>query len=122
ITLASPKPQILRPVLINETLRFDNLRLQPMFEKALREASFVSTRGGEEPKIVFIDADEMSQAVRPSGSYKVVNDVLTVSLVLVRDNKLVGEEIVIGGNASDPERLVRSLVEKIQEASTAFNE
>ncbi|QQS40521.1 MAG: caspase family protein [Acidobacteriota bacterium] len=120
ITLSSPKPQILRPVLINESLRFDNLRLQPMFEKALREASYVSARGGEEPKIVFIDADEMSQAVRPSGSYRVLNGVLTVSLVLVRDNQLVGEEIVIDGEASDPERLVRSLVEKIQEASMTF--
>ncbi|MCO6511718.1 MAG: caspase family protein, partial [Aridibacter famidurans] len=112
ITLASPKPQILRPVLINETLRFDNLRLQPMFEKALREASFVSTRGGEEPKIVFIDADEMSQAVRPSGTYSIQNGELNLRMVLVRGNRRLGEEILVDGKEED----IRSVIESALEA------
>ena len=82
-----------------------------MLTSALREVSFVSARGSNEAPLVFIDAAEMSGAIRPSGSYKVENGVLTIRIVLVRDKQLVGEEIVVSGKVKEAEELIGRLVE-----------
>ncbi|HUF05615.1 MAG TPA: caspase family protein [Aridibacter sp.] len=111
IRLSSPKPQILRPSLQNEKLRFDNLRLEQLLSRKLRELSYVSVRGRTEAPLVFVDAGEMSDAIRPSGSYTSENGVLTIRLVLVRNNELVGEEITASGSSDDPAQVIDSLLD-----------
>ena len=116
INLSSPKPIILNPNLQNETLRFDNLRLTAILRNELRNRSFVETRGANSP-IVFIEADEMIDAVSPSGGYKVDGENLTITVVLVKNNKLFGKELTVAGNVGEKEMLVKKLVAEIIKAT-----
>ena len=113
IRLASPKPLILRPNLQNETLRFDNLKLSQTLTKALREKSFVSKRGNSTAPLVFVDVEEMADAITPSGTYRIDGDEIIFKLVLVRNNKRYGQEINIAGKSAEKEKLISQLVEEI---------
>ncbi|HUF02690.1 MAG TPA: hypothetical protein VMM38_00790, partial [Aridibacter sp.] len=118
IRLSSPKPQILLPRMINELKGFDDLRLESRLEKALRDASFVSARGGDEARLVYIEAAEMVDAIRPSGLYKVDNGKLVVNVVLVRNNEQFGEKIILEGSPDESEEMMERLVEEIVRQST----
>ena len=100
IDLSNPKPVVLRPNLRNAKLRFDDLKLTQKLAAELREASFVNTRG-EPSKIVFVEADEMTDAILPTGDYTVEGDKLTISVILVRNNATFGREITVTGSASN---------------------
>jgi WD40 repeat protein len=112
ITLATPIPLVLRPRLTNPKLRFDNLGLEKIFRAELRKASFVSARG-DTAKIVFVESDEMPDAVMPSGDYTVDGETLTINLVLVKNSQPYGKEIVVSGKVADKEALIRQLIEHI---------
>ena len=116
INLSNPKPIILNPNLQNEALRFDNLKLTTILRNELRNRSFVQTRGENSP-IVFIEADEMLDAVTPSGAYKIDGETLTITIVLVKNNKLSGEEIKISGNVGEKEKLIKQVSDEIIKAA-----
>lgn len=115
IVLSNPKPLILRPNLQNEKLRFDNLKLTPLLRAELRNIGHAAIRGGESP-IVFVEADEMHDAVMPSGGYVVEGEELTITVVLVRNNDQVGNEIKVTGKLSDKEQVIRKLLQEIVRA------
>lgn len=112
ISLASPLPLILRPTLQNERLRYDNLRLTSLMRQGLRDANYVRARGGQ-ASIVFVDADEMTDAITPSGAYTVEGESLKISVVLVRNNNPVGQEITVTGKVIEKEQLVKQVVAAI---------
>ncbi|MEZ5426935.1 MAG: caspase family protein [Pyrinomonadaceae bacterium] len=109
IALAGRKPLILRPNLQNEKLVIDDLNLTPLFRRELREASF-SEEGGA---MVFVDADEMPDAITPRGVYQVEGGILKIRVVLAKNNKLLGREIAVSGKESEKEELIKRLVEEI---------
>ncbi|MCA1557698.1 MAG: caspase family protein, partial [Acidobacteria bacterium] len=90
IPLAQVRPLVLRPILINSEQGFDDLELMTALKGRLQEESYAASRGrGGAPVGVYIDSDEMPGAVRPSGTYVVTNDKVTVTLNLIRDGKKV---------------------------------
>jgi hypothetical protein len=113
--LAYPVPLVLRPRLTNPKLRYDDLGLEKIFRAELRRASFVAA--GTTPKLMFVESDEMPDAYLPSGDYSVDGESLTVNLVLVRNGRPAGPEIVVRGTVSDKEALMRRLIEQVVEAS-----
>lgn len=115
ISLAAPKPIILRPNLRNAALRFDNLKLTQMMTEQLREISYARTRGAAN-QIVFVEAEEMTDAVLPSGDYSIEGDRLKISVILVKNNALLGKEIIVTGHASEAEQIIKQLVEAITQS------
>ncbi len=118
IRLESPKPLILRPALQNVGLKFDNLRLSSLLRAELRNVGFVQARGSA--PIVFVDAEEMPDAITPAGDYTVNGEELSISVVLVRNNQRVGNEIRVNGKPSEMDALVKELVAKITSAASSL--
>lgn len=81
-----------------------------MMTGQLRQANYVQTRG-EPSRIVFVEVDEMTDAIPPVGDYTIEGDSLKVSVVLVKNNAQVGKEITVTGKASEPEKVVKQFVE-----------
>jgi len=115
ISLSNPKPLILRPNLRNTALRFDDLKLTQMMTKQLREISFASGRG-EASQIVFVEAEEMTDAFQPVGDYTIEGDTLKISVILVKNNKPVGKEITVDGKVDEKEIVISRLVEAVMRA------
>jgi WD40 repeat protein len=117
IRLSQVKPLILRPRLQNKELDYDNLKLEPQLRQALREASFVAARGERESALVFVDADEKTDAVTPSGSYVVEGDKVKVTVRLIRNDKPVAT-VTAEGNKNDKEGLIRQIIQSITQSSS----
>lgn len=113
IALSNPKPIVLRPNLRNGALRFDNLKLSAITSAQLREISYVKSRGAAQSPIVFVEADEMTDAVLPVGDYTIEGDTLKISVILVKNNQPIGKEIVVTGKTNEPEKVIKQLVEAI---------
>jgi hypothetical protein len=112
IPLAKLRPLVLRPSLQNREEGFDTLGLERLLREHLRVKSYesVQARRGEQTS-VFVDADELPGAIRPSGNYTVEGDRITVSLNLIRDRERVAN-FLVEGDTSDLE----GLMEKIRQA------
>jgi hypothetical protein len=115
INLSNAKPIILRPSLQNKEQDYDDLDLTRDLQKQLREANFVTVRGDSSP-LVFVDADEMVDAVKPSGSYIVKGDKITVTIRLIR-NKTPFKTLTVEGNLSDREKVLDEIIKQITETS-----
>jgi hypothetical protein len=109
IPLASVKPLILRPMLINREENDDDLHLSSALEQALRDASLTSRGDMREPPLVYVESDALPGAIRPVGTYVVRDSAVRVSLTLRQDDtKLAGIEVE--GARDAPEALVMQLV------------
>ena len=117
IKLSQMKPLILRPRLQNEDLAYDNLKLEPQLRQALRDASYVTGRGQSETPLVYVDADEMSDATTPSGLYVVEGDKVKVTIRLIRNDEPVATKTV-EGTKDDKEGLVKQIVQYITKSSS----
>jgi WD40 repeat protein len=113
--LSYPVPLVLRPRLTNPTVRYDDLGLEKVFRAELRRASSVT--GGLTPKLMFVESDEMPDAYLPSGDYSVDGESLTITLVLVRNGRPAGPEIVVKGTVRDHDALIRRLIEQVAAAA-----
>jgi len=112
IPLSVPKPVILAPRFINPApgILSDNLSLESAVSAKLRNETDVSNRGTPGASAaVFVQADEMSGAIRPSGTYTVANGQVTVTLGLIRDGKELTSRDV-QGSAGDIGALVTKIV------------
>ena len=119
IPLRSPKPLLLRPTLLNEQTSADDLGLEPKLRAHLREASFSRARGGAAPPpVVFVEADELRGAIRPSGIYAVEDGRIRVKLALLRDGSR--KELAVEGSLSDLDGLADSMVRAILTAASEF--
>jgi WD40 repeat protein/uncharacterized caspase-like protein len=108
-TLAKIKPLILQPQFINEKRKFDDLKLSRMVAKALRDESSSLARGDSEPRLVFVDGDEMADAISPSGVYEVNGDHIKVTLILVKNDKPI-KTVIVEGSVSEREALAMKIV------------
>ena len=106
---------LLRPRLQNRELDYDNLELESPLRQALREFNYVTTHGRDTTTVVFVDADEMPDAFRPSGSYVVVGQAITVTLRLIRNNQPVASVTVTGSVRDEQSKneLIQKLVREI---------
>jgi WD40 repeat protein/uncharacterized caspase-like protein len=114
--LRSPSPLILRASLQNRDLGYDNLKLLPLFNKALLAAS-VSSGGDSQPSLVFVDASEMQDALIPSGSYTVAANQVTIKLNLIR-NEQPAATLTVEGIVTD-EQSKAELIHKLVAAVSA---
>ena len=70
IPLAVPVPVILAPRFMDPVELSDNLSLEPAVSAELRDETDVTSRGGAgQDSAVFVPAEEMPGAIRPSGTY-----------------------------------------------------
>jgi WD40 repeat protein len=119
IPLALVKPLILRPILINPDEGTDNLNLMPALRKSLNEDSFIESRGlfsnRNSQTMLYVDADELPGAARPSGTYIVAGQKVSVRLFLTRDGQKVGP-LQVEGTTDDQTMLVARITKAIKEA------
>ena len=115
-TLAKIKPVILQPQLYNDKLKRDNLKISQMVAKALRDESSTISRGGvgAEAKLVFVEAEEMNDAVTPSGVYEINGDQVKVTLILVVNNEEI-RTVTVEGSLQNTEELSAKIVAAIIE-------
>jgi hypothetical protein len=116
IPLAQVKPLLLRPRLQNRELDYDNLELEARLRQTLREASYVTVRGRDAATVVFVDADEMPDALKPSGSYVVAGENVSITIRLIRNNQPAAT-LTVEGIVGDEKSKVE-LIEKIVNAIT----
>jgi uncharacterized caspase-like protein len=98
---AAPKPFVLRPTLLQLNENYDKLELTPLLRQALREV---------ETAIAFVDADEMIDALKLSGSYTIQGNNVTVTLRLTRNNVPFGKTLTVNGALSEKKLLVEKVV------------
>jgi WD40 repeat protein len=110
IPLASLKPLVLRPVLLDQGEMSDSLGLSTALTRSLRQQGIVTARG--ESKYVFVDAAELPGAVQPSGLYTVAGDKVEVKLVLKQDNRKLAD-LSVQGDKSDPAALAQAIADRI---------
>jgi hypothetical protein len=90
IPLALVRPLLLRPLLQNadENVLDDDLGLMPLLRKRLIEQGHAAARGVQ--AAVFVDADEMPGAIRPTGKYTIEGKTVQVRVLLRQDGKTIG--------------------------------
>jgi len=116
IPLAQSKPFLLSPMFLNPGEGFDNLRLTALVRKKLRDDSYASGRGGARRlPVVYVDAEQFTGVLLPSGTYSVAGDKVQATLVLVRDQKRL-TDLKVEGDAKDPSALAAQIVEGIMGA------
>jgi WD40 repeat protein len=96
ITLATPKPMILRPRFVDSQVGDDTLDLMKSLRALLRDESFVIGRGASEGGLVFVDDDDFPGGVRPTGIYTVEGNKVTVMLHLRRNGIEIANAQVTG--------------------------
>lgn len=114
IPLAIPKPLLLRPLLLNPDESDDNLSLMSHLRTALADRAAASPRG--QSIAVFVDADVMAGAIRPSGTYTTEGDAVKVKLALRKDGKTLATLNVEGTRDQLPalsERIVQRIFEAL---------
>jgi hypothetical protein len=119
ILLAAPKPVILAPRLLNAVELRDNLGLEPAVRKELRDRTDPRSRSGSAPPVVFVDAEEMSGAILPSGIYTVRGKQVTVNLVLTRIDRNV--KLTVQGSTDDISAVAKKIVASMLEAARKFS-
>lgn len=115
----APKPLLLHPVLLNSTALLDDLELSLGLRQRLRASSYAAARN-EAPALplVYVNAADLSGAIRPSGTYTVVGDRVAVRLVLARNGQVL-QELQVDGHRSDLDGLIKDLVARIVQAAAA---
>ncbi len=115
IPLALVRPLLLRPVLQNadENVLDDDLGLRVRLRKRLIEEGYAAVRGSGGPAVVYVDADEMPGAVRPSGKYTVEGKTVRVRLLLRQDGQTVGTPLQVDGSRDELDALAERLAAAI---------
>jgi hypothetical protein len=108
IKLAQTKPLLLPPLLTNPATSYDDLELGRALREALREACLKN-----EINAVFVSAEDLPGAVRPSGTYQVIGNMAKVKMVLIKDGRPAGE-VLVEGVKSDIPGLVKRLIEALR--------
>ena len=108
IKLAQTKPFLLPPQLTNPATSYDNLELGRALREALREACLKN-----EINAVFVSAEDLPGAVRPSGTYQVIGNMVKVKMVLIKDGRPSGEISVEGVKTNIP-GLVKRIIEALR--------
>jgi hypothetical protein len=119
IPLALVRPLVLRPLLQNadENVLDDDLGLMPLLRKRLIEQGYAPAGGPGVQAAVFVDADEMPGAIRPTGKYTIDGNAVQVRVLLRQDGKTIGV-VQIEGRRDQldalAERLASAIAEKLK--------
>jgi len=116
IFLATPKPMILRPRFFDAQADDDTLDLMKVLRARLRDESFITSRGGNQSALVFVDDDEFPGGIRPTGRYTIEGSKVTVTLRLRRDGLEIGSPQTITGTKDDLPDLATKVLEVVKEA------
>ncbi len=111
-TLAKIKPLVLTPQFVNDKLKYDDLKLSQALVKALRDESSSFARGSNGPGLVFVEGNEMPDAITPSGVYEINGDQMKVTLVLVKNDQPV-KTITVEWPVADRESIAKRIVAAI---------
>jgi hypothetical protein len=114
IPLASVRPMILRPMLLNDE-GFDNLDLTKALKNKLSDESYAAARRGTASGAIYVDAEELPGAVRPTGIYRIEGDRVLVHLVLRRDQTKLAD-IPVEGTRRNLAALTDRLVAALRQA------
>jgi uncharacterized caspase-like protein len=110
VPLTLVRPLLLRPHLLNADpdVLDDDLGLKGRLRQRLIEEGYAPARGGGAAAAVFVDADEMPEAVRPTGTYRVEGQKVRVVMNLRQDGKTVAT-LQVEGTRTELDRLVERL-------------
>ncbi|MGH9704907.1 MAG: caspase family protein, partial [Candidatus Acidiferrales bacterium] len=118
IHLASIRPMLERPVLLNVDEGGDTLQLVAMLRRRLRDGNY-SPRGedgDDSGSAIFVDKEDVSGAILPSGTYTVQGKQVTVKIGLWRDGKKLGT-LSVSGTTDNLRELVDHMAAEISEAA-----
>ena len=113
IPLAFVHPLILKPRLQNTDGFIDDLGLEALVRKSLLSEN-PAEAGPTSP--LYVDADELPGALRPSGAYTITQEQVTVKMTLVRDRERV-KTVEVTGAKSDLPALAARLTEALLAAA-----
>jgi WD40 repeat protein len=117
IPLAIVKPLILRPRINLEELGDDTLGVINELRRLLRDETYVSVRGtGTQPRLVFVDEDELPGAIRPTGTYSITGEQVSIKVFLRRDGETIATLPPIVGPKQDVAALASRIMAVITEA------
>jgi WD40 repeat protein len=109
IPRAKARPRILRASIQRETFPFqDDLGVSGRINSALREAADAAGRGG---KVVFVNVDELPDALQLAGRYSQRGDILRLDAYLV-EGKVVRGHFEVTGRASDLDGVARDVADR----------
>jgi len=112
ISLAAPKPIILRPLLVDAQADDDTLGMMRNLRELLRDETLGTGGGAAEAVLVFVDVEDFPGGIRPTGRYSVDGDNVSVLLRLRRD----GTDIVTVPVNGTKANLAAKLMEAIKAA------
>jgi WD40 repeat protein len=113
IQVATPKVQVLRPRLSEQEIGDDTLDLIRLLKARLNEENYADRSGpGKSLGIVFVDSDELPGAIRPAGTYAVMENSVKVKMNLRRDGQTVNS-FEVAGEKGELQKLVERLVDRI---------
>ena len=115
IPVTTPKPMILRPRFFEVTTGDDTLDLMKALRARLRDESFVATRGHSQATLVFVDDDDFPGGIRPTGTYTIEGDQVTINLFLRREGTTIGR-FPISGAKGDLVGLTAQIIERLKDA------
>jgi len=114
IPLSQAKRLLLNPVLQNSVELYDNLDLTERVRVRLREVSYADTRSVKNrmSNAVYVDAEALAGAIKPSGAYRVEGAVVIIDIVLVRDGEKL-EWLEVRGDVHELDALAKEIVERV---------
>ncbi|MGH9967540.1 MAG: caspase family protein [Pyrinomonadaceae bacterium] len=114
ITLSTPRPMILRPRFLDAEVGDDTLDLMRVLRARLRDETFIAGVG-ENAVLLFVDDEEFPGALRPTGTYTVEGQTVTVKLSLRRDGVTISS-FRVSGTKEDVSGLAAKILEAVKEA------
>jgi hypothetical protein len=97
IPLTLAKQMVLRPIFLHSQRGYDNLDLMGLLRQRMIDDSYATGRGeANQAATVYIDAEELSGAIRPSGTYTISGARVEVRMVLRRDDRTIKSYRVTG--------------------------
>lgn len=114
VPVATMRSIVLRPVMLNASAGEDDLDVGATLQRALRERSHAAAQG--DSALAFVEADEMAGAIRPTGTYQLEGEKITIRVVVKRDDQRLGA-FEVAGRRDDLPRLVAEIVDRVEAAS-----
>ncbi len=118
IPLTLAKQMVLRPILLHSQLGYDNLDLMTLLRQRMITDSYATARGEtNKAATIYIDAEELSGAIRPSGTYITKGGQVEVKMVLRKDDRIIKSYLVTGTKKQLPvliERINKSMKQAVQ--------
>lgn len=78
----------------------------------MRDASYVTTSGVNVSPVVYVEADEMPDALVPSGNYTIRGVIINVRINLIRNGRPV-TSFVVSGSRNDKTGLALKVVKAV---------